>query len=95
MHREEKLGAEEQNAILRQEDFWFGYRRGVNRFLHGKIFADKEELDDGSESGDSSPDGSSPLEIARCNGYRSGCAGLTVEEAAVNLRKLLQLLDTN
>lgn len=90
MHRGEMSGTAEQHAILRQEEFWIGYRRGMNRFLHGEIFADKDEVNAGSESDDPAPNGSSPLKIAWRSGYRSGCAGLTVEEAAINLKKLLQ-----
>jgi len=90
MHREEKGRTAEQLAILREEEFWFGYRRGLNRFRYGKIYAYNEDLNAGSETADSSPNGSSPLEFARLMGYRSGCAGLSVEEAAVHLEQFLR-----
>jgi len=90
MHNQNKGRTAEQLAILLEEEFWFGYRRGLNRFRYGKIFADKEELNGGREIADSSPNGSSPFDIARRMGYRSGCEGLSVEEVAVHLEQFLR-----
>ncbi|HOI17275.1 MAG TPA: hypothetical protein PK036_13135 [Geobacteraceae bacterium] len=78
------------SAVVRQEDFWFAYRRGMNRLRFGKIFGSDEEhasrlnIPAGLE-------GDVYLEaLARVIGYRSGFAGDTVEEAGLKIVEFLK-----
>lgn len=75
-----------------EPEFWLGYRRGLNRRLHGKIFGDEEEHHRWHDITDKLEDEPSIELVARGMGYRAGFAGCNVEEAADRARKLIDML---
>jgi hypothetical protein len=84
--------ADTHNVTARclEEFFWLGYRRGVNRLRSGKIFAGFEETRLFNPV-TGTPDVDSPKEeTAQVMGYRCGFAGLSVEDAAADLKEFLR-----
>jgi hypothetical protein len=76
-----------------EEQFWIGYRRGLNRLRFGKIFAGYEEAATISANTVTPGDVATLEEIARIMGYRFGSKGLSVEEAAVEYKKFLREME--
>jgi hypothetical protein len=75
-----------------EHDFWNGYRRGVNRLRHGKLFGSDEEHRRWLEMPEDLEEGLSIEIVATDAGYRAGHAGLDVVEAVENIRELIRSL---
>ena len=73
-----------------EESFWFGYRRGLNKFRYGKIFAADDEFGPVTADTIGCGDVATLEQIGRSMGYRLGSKGLSVEEAAEEYRKFLR-----
>ncbi len=75
-----------------EPEFWLGYRRGLNRRLHGKIFGDEEEHHRWHDMPDNLEEEPSIELVARGMGYRAGFAGIDSEQAAGKLRDFMKIL---
>lgn len=73
-----------------EQDFWLGYRRGLNRLQHGKIFGRDEEHRARLDMPETLQKGLSIHRVAEGVGYRAGYAGLDVLEATEKIRDFMK-----
>lgn len=76
-----------------EPEFWFGYRRGLNRLRYGKIFGSDEEHHSWHDIPETLEEETSVELVVRGMGYRAGYAGLTVEEAAERAKEFIMYLE--
>jgi hypothetical protein len=75
-----------------EQDFWLGYRRGLNRRLYGEIFGNAEVHRSWHDIPDNLEEEPFIERVARGIGYRIGYTGAPVEEAAEELKIFIENL---
>jgi hypothetical protein len=75
-----------------EQDFWLGYRRGLNRRLYGEIFGNAEVHRSWHDIPDNLEKEPHIERVASGIGYRIGYAGTPIEEAAEELKKFIKSL---
>jgi hypothetical protein len=83
---------ENPEVIYWEQDFWLGYRRGLNRLHHGKIFGSDEEHRARLDMPETLQEGLSIHRVAEGVGYRAGYAGFDVMEATDKIRGFIKTL---
>jgi hypothetical protein len=75
-----------------EQDFWLGYRRGLNRLQQGEIFGSDEDHRARLDMPETLQEGLSIHRVAEGVGYCAGYAGLDVLEATEKIRDFMKTL---